>query len=208
MRARRAGEGADRLEVRDRHRPLRRGLRGGVRGHAAPRAGHLEDRRRSSASSRRCKLDEILRIRHRVLQRPAGVNPGRTRRLIYPRRTLIASSAPEDSVPRDSHGNAFQQYANSCPPLVALALVARADAAGARARRAASASSPGRGATAGTRSRRRCWAASPSSSRSLVTYLLFVAAHAATGWVVLGASTSSSSSASSTTSSTSSRTRS
>jgi UDP-glucose 4-epimerase len=41
--ASRPREGPDRQRLRDRARPLRSGVRGRVRGHAAPRARHLED---------------------------------------------------------------------------------------------------------------------------------------------------------------------
>ena len=42
----------DRQQLRDRPDSVRRGVRGGVRGHAAPRAGHLQGRARWSATRR------------------------------------------------------------------------------------------------------------------------------------------------------------
>ena len=65
-RSRREGPGDDRAAVRDRAHPVRPGVRGRLRGHAAARARHLRRSRPSSATSRRVELDEILDARHRA----------------------------------------------------------------------------------------------------------------------------------------------
>ena len=65
-RAGRAGQDADRFPIRDRPRALRRGVRGGVRGHAPPRPRPHQDRRTDRLPTR---------------PRPGADSPGRHRLL-------------------------------------------------------------------------------------------------------------------------------
>ena len=59
-RARRQGQADDRQQLGDRHDSLRPGVRGRLRGHAAPGAGHLARSRRSVGYEPTVELDEIL----------------------------------------------------------------------------------------------------------------------------------------------------